>query len=134
MKILFSWVGHADLLGFAGEYPGVRNLVQTVTAKAASPACGPVKVTLTQHTFDKIILLWNYNAPELMEQYRKYCGEKAELAAIDLSNPTDYRAVYCAAHDVLKSHCTLEDELFFLLSPGTPAMAAVPKLLPLYSA
>ena len=129
MKILFSWVGHADLSGFSGQNPEISEQVRNITGKSASNSAGPVKVALEQCTFDKVVLLWNYNAPELMEQYRQYCGKNAELIPIQLNNPTDYRAVYCAAHDVLKAHCTPNDELFFLLSPGTPAMAAVWVLL-----
>ena len=64
-----------------------------------------------------------------MEQYRQYCDEKTEMVPIKLNNPTDYRAVYCSAHDAVKANCTFDDELFFLLSPGTPAMAAVWVLL-----
>lgn len=129
MKILFSWVGHADLLGFAGECPEVQEQVKSLIKKQDFTAAGPVKVTITQEKFDKIILLWNYNAPELMAQYRQYCGEQTSIISALIANPTDYRAVYCAVRDVIEANCTLEDELYYLLSPGTPAMAAVWVLL-----
>ena len=56
MKILFSWVGHTDLFGFADEYPEVRKSVQNATGKMIPVTTGPVKVAIKQHTFDKIVL------------------------------------------------------------------------------
>ena len=129
MKILFSWVGHADLLGFAGEHSENKEEVCSLVKKQESAAAGPVKITVSQKNFDRVILLWNYNAPELMERYRRYCGEQTVVIHVPLADPTDYRAVYCAARDVAAANCSAEDELYYLLSPGTPAMAAVWVLL-----
>ena len=129
MKILFSWIGHADLLGLAGQCPDVQSQIYALIKKRDFTASGPVKITISQENFDKIVLLWNYDAPELMEQYRKYCGEHTAIIHTPIANPTDYRAVYCAVRDVVEANCTLEDELYYLLSPGTPAMAAVWVLL-----
>ena len=129
MKILFSWVGHADLLGFAGEVREVQTQIQALIGKKEFAVTGPVKVASEQMNFDKVILLWTYNAPELMEQYRQYCGERATVIYVPVANPTDYRAVYNATKDVIQKNHSLEEELFYLLSPGTPAMAAVWVLL-----
>ena len=129
MKILFSWIGHADLLGFAGQCPDVQSQIYALIKKRDFTAAGPVKITISQESFDKIVLLWNYDAPDLMEQYRQYCGEHTAIIHTPIANPTDYRAVYCAARDVIEAHCTPGDELHYLLSPGTPAMAAVWVLL-----
>lgn len=129
MKILFSWVGHADLLGFAGKCAEVQSQVCALVKKQDFTTTGPIGITVSQINFDRIVLLWNYDAPELMEQYRQYCGAHTTIIHTSVTNPTDYRAVYCAARDVIEAHCTPEDELHFLLSPGTPAMAAVWVLL-----
>ena len=123
MKILFSWVGHADLLDFAGEYPEVKEQIKLLVKKQDFIASGPIKVTISQKKFDKIVLLWTYDAPKIMELYRQYCGEQTVIRHIPLVNPTDYRAVYCAARDVVAANCSADDELYYLLSPGTPAMA-----------
>lgn len=129
MKILFSWVGHADLLGFAGKCPDVQSQVYTLIKKQDFAASGPVKIAVSHENFDRVILLWNYEAPELMEQYRQYCGGHISIIHTPIANPTDYRVVYCAVRDVIEASCTPEDDLYYLLSPGTPAMAAVWVLL-----
>ena len=129
MKILFSWVGHTDLLGFAGDHPEAQDAVRNLVKKQDFSVSSPVKVTVSQEKFDKIILLWSYDAPQIMAAYQQYCGEQTAVIPAPIGNPTDYRAVYCAARDITADHCTVDDELYFLLSPGTPAMAAVWVLL-----
>ena len=129
MKILFSWIGHADLLGFAGKCPDAQAQVYNLIKKQDFTASGPVKIAISQKKFDRVILLCNYDAPDLMEQYRQYCGEHITIIHTPIANPTDYRAVYCAVLDVVEANCAWGDELHYLLSPGTPAMAAVWVLL-----
>ena len=129
MKILFSWVGHADLLGFGGDCPAIQEQVKSLIKKQDFTASGPVKITISQKEFDKIILLWNYNAPELMEQYCQYCGERTLTIPVVVANPTNYRAVFDVASGVIETNHSPGDGLYYLLSPGTPAMAAIWVLL-----
>ena len=60
MKILFSWIGHADLLGLAGQCPDVQSQIYALIKKQDFIATGPVKITISQESFDKIVLLWYY--------------------------------------------------------------------------
>ena len=46
MKILFSWVGHADLLGFGGDCPAVQEQVKSLIKKL-----GELKIMLTRSLF-----------------------------------------------------------------------------------
>ena len=56
MKILFSWVGHADLLGFAGMNQEAQTQVYALIKKQDFTASGPVKITISQESFDKIVI------------------------------------------------------------------------------
>ena len=105
MKILFSWVGHADLLGLAKAQPETGRMIRELIRKQDLTAASPVKITVSQKKFDKIVLLWTYDAPELMEAYRKYCGDEVMMIHSPLENPTDYRAVYCAAKAAVEANC-----------------------------
>ncbi len=129
MKILFSWVGHADLLGFVGAHPEFRDRVEALTGKTAFAATGPIRVTLDVRKFDRVVLLWSYPERDLADAYGKYCGDGVRIVPAALADPTDYRAVYCAAAAAVGANRAPGDELYFLLSPGTPAMAAVWVLL-----
>ena len=129
MKILFSWVGHADLLGFAGAHPEFRNRVEKLTGKTAFAASGPLRTVLDADRFDRIVLLWSYADTALLPEFRHSCDEAAVSVASPIGDPTDYRAVYCAARDAVERHRSADDEVYYLLSSGTPAMAAVWVLL-----
>ena len=74
MKILFSWVGHADLLGFAGEHSENKEEVCSLVKKQESAAAGPVKITVSQKNFDRVILLWNYIFGWLDGRHRRSSG------------------------------------------------------------
>ena len=129
MKILYSWVGHADLLYLGGQVPALQEQISALIHKNDFASHGPIETTLAQMNFDKIVLLWNYDAPALKDHFRQFLGNRAEVTHVQVANPTDYRAVYCTAEAVVSANCTESDELFYLLSPGTPAMAAVWVLL-----
>ena len=57
MKILFSWVGHADLLGLGCEYPEKRASIQALINKHDFLTPGPIKTAIAGMNFDKIVLL-----------------------------------------------------------------------------
>ena len=60
-----------------------------------------------------------------MESFRKYCGENVEIIYTPICNPTDYREIYCAVKNVLEKQNLTGEELYYLLSPGTPAMTSI---------
>lgn len=131
MRILFSWIGHADLLGVAGA-SGDKDFMREIgclIGKDNFSTVSPISVVVKQKTFDRIILLWNYSAPELCSKFQKAWGANTELVSVNVENPTDYSAIYQVVERVIAENCTPDDDLFYLLSPGTPAMAAIWVLL-----
>lgn len=129
MKVLFSWVGHADLLGFGYECPEKRSDIQMLINKNGFSTLGPIKTAISEMDFDKIVLLWNYSQPELMKSYGEYCGSNVHVIHSQVPDPTDYRAVFDAANGAIEANHSPDDALYYLLSPGTPAMAAIWVLL-----
>lgn len=133
-NVLFCWVGHADLTGMnSNQTKGIRELVESTTGKKTleQSSDGPVKVALSQRPFDRVILLWSYADRRLIPEFKYYLNFDAEIYPNFLENPSDYTAVYKTAEAVLKAlNINLAAEkIFYLLSPGTPAMAAVLLLL-----
>lgn len=130
VKILFSWVGHSDLLSFGCDYPEYQGTVSRLVGKSQFFASGPLKTAAAQMTFDRLILLWSYPDCGLMHRFESAFGKNASCIHVPVADPTDYREIYCAAADVLSEYASDQDHRnFFLLSPGTPAMAAVWVLL-----
>ena len=129
MKILFSWVGHADLLGFGYECPEKRSSIQALINKNDFSAQGPIKTAISGMNFDKVVLLWNYSQSELMKPYETYCGCNVRIIHSQVADPTNYRAVFDVASGVIETNHSPGDGLYYLLSPGTPAMAAIWVLL-----
>ena len=48
MKVLFSWVGHADLLGFGYECPEKRSDIQMLINKNGFSTPGPIKTAISE--------------------------------------------------------------------------------------
>jgi len=65
--------------------------------------------------------------------YKNWLGYKATILPVRLENPTEYSEIFTKADaamaDILKRHNVGSYELSLLLSPGTPAMAAIWVLL-----
>ncbi len=131
-KVLFSWIGHADLLAMAGHKPELMAKVAECIGKL-TPAMGdgPLKVTCNNYSFDERYLIWNYKDKTLIEEYREYLGYKAIFITVNMRNPSDYSEIYKVISPILEQYYpnVKESEVFFLLSPGTPAMAAIWLLL-----
>jgi transcriptional regulator with PAS, ATPase and Fis domain len=93
---------------------------------------GPVKTLLKNEKFDEIHLLSNYPAWALRD-YTEWLGQPATVHPVELSNPTEYGEIFQVVDRQLKSILANRTrdriELSILLSPGTPAMAAVWVLL-----
>lgn len=109
-RVLISWIGANDLKAIEGVEPG------------------PIVSTLRAETFDSVELLYNY--PK--NQVQPYLGWLAEQIATpihahvaQLSSPVNFGEIYQQASQHLERIKASGDELFILLSPGTPAMQAV---------
>ena len=129
-KILFAWIGHADLQEFAENCPEHKEQVEKLIRKnSPREKTGPTKVAIDKGGFDRVVLLWNYKNDALIELYRVYCGENVEIVHAPVDNPVDYKDIYEAALSVLQNHCSPEYEPCYLLSPGTATMATIWVLL-----
>lgn len=116
MKLLVSWIGHADLRGPVREQEG---------------DLGPIAQALGARSFDEVLLLTNNRSAEI-NRFRDWISARTaapiELAQLDLEDPTDYGAIYRLVRTTLDERLassSARTELTFHLSPGTPAMAAI---------
>jgi len=136
MRVLVTWIGHTDLRAMAVDQPSkVQKEIGELVGgdlKAQPGSKGPVRTLLEAESFDHIHLLSTY--PEaISKRFVKWIGEKASLHLTKLENPTDYGAIFATVDEVMKRIVQkLEGvtyDLSILLSPGTPAMAAIWVLL-----
>ncbi len=135
-RILVSWIGHADLRAMASQLPEkARDAVLRHVGGDHSPRRGlkgPVRTLLDSVYFDQVHLLSNYDAA-VSKDFRKWLGRPATVHLTKLKDPTDYGAIFVAVDAVMgeiAADRALEHaSLCILLSPGTPAMAAVWVLL-----
>jgi len=133
-SVLVSWVGHTDLNAWADACPEAAKILEEPDiASALNPfkrntikGVGPLKTAADNERFDVIHLM--SRIPKLDRQVAKWLGRKFEVHSVKLDDPTDYREVYLEADRVLRD-IGEEKDLNFLLTAGTPTMAAVWVLL-----
>lgn len=135
LRLLASWLGHTDLRAMApGQTKAIRERISRVAGDLPTPkdGLGPVRALLQHETFDQILLLSNY-PQELSDAYAAWLGVPMTIRSVPLNNPTDYGEIFTkvdeAMREFLKGLDGTKSELSILLSPGTPAMAAVWVLL-----
>lgn len=135
MRILVSWIGHTDLKALLeGATTSLRKEIEEVVRPPydAPKDGGPIKTLVSQEDFDHIFLISD-NSTSLTKQYVQWLGNNASVKHVKLQTPTDYSEIYKVASDFMAEITNkLEGkkyELSILLSPGTPAMAAIWVLL-----
>jgi len=126
-RILYSWIGHNDLLGMGGDASPdqqSRILAALQIDRKIFKQDGPIKALLKQEAFDEIHLLSNY--PKwLSGMFSEWLGFEAHIHTVKLDDPTDYEQILAATDSVLsKSARDYDSEYSFFLTPGTPSMAA----------
>jgi transcriptional regulator with PAS, ATPase and Fis domain len=135
MKVLVSWIGHTDLKSLLGS--GSQKIQDDIKAIVRPPYTppedgGPIKTLLNQESFDRVYFLSD-NPKSVTCQYVKWLEIDATVHYSHLANPTDYAEIYTVASKCLESIgkdlASNNHELSILLSPGTPAMAAIWVLL-----
>jgi DNA-binding NtrC family response regulator len=133
-RVLLSWIGHADLLAMADDLgdAGRELLAAAKVGGKYGEKPGPVKAAVSQGRFDEVHLLSNY-AEVVHKPFATWLGGKPVIHPVELTDPTDYSQVFRVVDGVLaevtgQAH-RKPTELCILLSPGTPAMAAVWVLL-----
>ena len=129
-RVLVSWVGHADLRGFASELPpGERDALLKVVGTSPAEGPGPIKTLLNAEHFDEVHLLSNYGS-RWDRPYGSGLGCKPKIHRVELHNPTDYAKIFEIVNQELPAILAGRSvELNIHLSPGTPAMTAIWLLL-----
>jgi transcriptional regulator with PAS, ATPase and Fis domain len=134
-RLLFSWIGIADLRVMAADLPAEQ---QAIVLKGFSPStpikgqAGPLKTLLDQERFDEVHLLSDHGAVK-DKHYLDWLGGGAVVHRVKIASPVDYREIFQAVDAQLSAvvnrphHERLE--LAMHLSPGTPAMTAIWVLL-----
>ncbi|UPU37495.1 sigma-54 dependent transcriptional regulator [Geomonas paludis] len=113
-KVLVSWIGHADLRAEAEQHVGL----------------GPIAQAVMAYDFEQVALLSDAS-PEITAGYTEWLTEQMPTTITvfptKLSSPTDFGEIYQADVDTVTAILARHPraQLFFHLSPGTPAMAAV---------
>ena len=111
-KILCAWIGQTDLNSAKDQKNGI----------------GPIAQAVKEIRFAKISLLSNW-PPEAGKEYvdwlKSFTSAEIELNQVTLKNPTIYNDICRIVIPFLKKIDRKQNSLYFHLSPGTPAMAAV---------
>lgn len=133
-RILISWIGHADLMAMAEDLgeAGQELLAAAKIRGKYGEKPGPLKTAVSKGRFDEVHLLSNY--PDIVHMpFVTWLGDKPVIHAVELADPTDYPQVFRVVDGVLSGLAIAAQrkpaELCVLLTPGTPAMAAVWVLL-----
>jgi transcriptional regulator with PAS, ATPase and Fis domain len=135
MQILLSWIGHTDLRAMAAEQsPAISQKISEVVGvmPPLKGSRGPVRTLVEAISFNRIYLLSNY-PKDITQLFLGWLGRAAEARYTSLSNPTDYGEIFAVVDTEMRAITKALDGkqygLSILLSPGTPAMAAIWVLL-----
>ncbi len=124
-RVLYSWIGHNDLLGMAGDASAEQqaNVLAAIKVnRSIHKQDGPIKSLLKQESFAEVHLLSNY--PKwLSAAYTKWLGFETTVHTVSLADPTDYGQILSVVENVVGSRDGNKQYSFFL-TPGTPSMAA----------
>ena len=128
-RILSSWIGHNDLLSAAAEQDQElqKRVLSTLEIERHLPLrkqSGPIRTLLDQEQFDEIHLIGDY--PKWLRQlYTDWLNRPFMMHAVSLADPSDYSQILEAVESVLaKIDRRADADFSFLLTPGTPSMAA----------
>lgn len=135
-QLLISWIGNTDIRAMlTAQPPHVATKIADrlgINVGGTSVINGPVRTALNNIVFDNVILLTNYADSELSSLYRDWVGTPVEIREVVLKDPTDYGEIFGVVRTQMESIVpALPSGVTpaYLLSPGTPAMAAIWVLL-----
>jgi len=130
-RILFSWIGYADLRAMAASLPAEaqKEVLKGINPPTPAPnQPGPLKCLLDKERFDEVHLLSDHGAAK-NRQYINWLGGDPVLHPVKLDNPTDYPDVFKVVDAELASVINVPRpdriDLCVHLSPGTPTMTAI---------
>ena len=131
MTILFSWIGHIDLFAMCQSLPDEQRHVVLTEIKRTLPQYkvgpGAVKAMLDYRKFDRICLFSNYSQT-INEKFRAWLDVPVEISTFFFQDPSSYEEIFPAVSremERLLQGQSANDEISFLLSPGTPTMGVV---------
>ena len=123
MNSFFAWVGNTDISFYC------RNTsLPDESVKTDISGC-PLEAALRYRKYDKICLLLTAQHEFAIPLLRSHLPKDAKLIPTSLSNPVDYYEIYRICLSYLTQFYREVDHNDFLLSSGTPAMAAIWLLL-----
>jgi DNA-binding NtrC family response regulator len=120
-KVLFAWIGKTDLRASQGEL---------------GDSLGPIGQAAVARPFTHVVLLSNHKKQE-ETRFIDWLKSRTSLTILkyhtNLTSPTDFKEIYeawvSAINDIKEKFRHDNLHATYLLSPGTPAMAAVWLLL-----
>lgn len=119
-KILLGWMGFSDKNGFLASQKDASNTDY-----------GPIGSTLMWDSFDKALILCNYQMYDICDDYiewlKKLCRYRTEITIIkaDVQDPTEYAPIYQAAIEAALRASKEKGTLTFQTSAGTAHMGVV---------
>jgi len=134
-RLLFSWIGHADLRAMAADQPAEQQANVLRGLNPPTPLkghAGPIKTLLSLQRFDEVHLVSDHGA--LKDKcYIEWLGGDPVLHGVKIASPIDYREIFQAVDAELAAVVNRPRqerlELCMHLSPGTPPMTAIWVLL-----
>lgn len=123
MNSFFAWVGNTDISFYCR-----KTSLPDESVKTDISGC-PLEAALRYRKYDKICLLLTAQHEFAIPLLRSHLPKDAKLIPTSLSNPVDYYEIYRICLSYLTQFYREVDHNDFLLSSGTPAMAAIWLLL-----
>lgn len=130
VQVLVSWVGNADLRGFASTLPPAdRDALLKTVGTAPVEGLGPIKTLVDAEHFDEVHLLSNFGT-KLDRAFASWLRCKPRVHRVELKDPTDYARIFeIVSMTMPKILAGRTVDVSVHLSPGTPAMTAIWLLL-----
>lgn len=130
-RILFSWIGYADIQAMASSLPQAEQaeVLRGLDPPARLPSGnGPVKDLLAREQFDEVHLLSQFHSLK-NNRYLKWLGENPILHPVELTTLSDFAHIFKVVDaelaSVVKTPRTDKLDLCMLLSAGNRTMTAI---------
>ena len=122
MNSFFAWVGNTDISFYC------KNDSSPNSQETNISGC-PLETALRSRNYDNIYLLLTSQYESTRPHLQSCLPQRVQLIQTHLSNPIDYYEIYKICYFFLAQFYKEKDHTDFLLSSGTPAMAAIWLLL-----
>jgi DNA-binding NtrC family response regulator len=130
-RILFSWIGYADIQAMASSLPQAERaeVLRGLDPPARLPSGnGPVKDLLAREQFDEVHLLSQFHSVK-NNRYLKWLGGTPVLHPVELTTPSDFAHIFKVVDaelaTVVRTPRRDKLDLCMLLSAGNRTMTAI---------